>query len=56
MFEFIQLFLSFIRRIFFSLDVTVFYFNGMPVSLLSIFGAGLAISIVVTIFWKGAKG
>lgn len=56
MLEAIQFFVSMWNKVIAVLDRHTFDFDGYPVSLSAIFFAFIVTSLVVTIFWKGARG
>lgn len=55
MYEFIQMLSNFLSRVMNVLGTAIFDIGGVVVSLSDILLGFLALSIVITVFWKGAR-
>ena len=55
MYNFFQILGNFLSNIFSVLNSAVFDIGGVSVSLTDILLGFLALSIIITVFWKGAK-
>ena len=56
MYAFIQMVGNFFANIFNLLNTVSFYFGGVTVSYSELLLGFIGISIVITVFWKGARG
>lgn len=55
--SFFNLIINFFKQLFFTLDSkAVFTAFGVQVSLLTVIGAIVVLTMVIGIFWRGAKG
>lgn len=56
MFQFLEMITQYFGNLFNLLDDYSFDFGGVNASLLSILLGFLALSILISVFWKGARG
>lgn len=54
--EFLEFFLDYTKLLINQLNMPIFEFNGLSISLWAVFLGFLFLSIVISLFWKGGRG